>query len=91
MTLWQAAISAQRRDDAADPLDAPDRVAVLQARPLHAQLDVVGLGEVGAAQDTVPGLRQHGREAPFPDPCRATRNGANPPFADMAVTDSCTL
>jgi hypothetical protein len=39
----------------------------------------------------VPGLRQHGREAPFPDPCRATRNGANPPFAGMAVTGSRTL
>jgi hypothetical protein len=65
MTLWQAAISAQRRDDTADPLDA-DRVAVLQARPLHAQLDVVGPGEVGAAQDTVAERRAMAQTLPLP-------------------------
>jgi hypothetical protein len=53
MTLWQAAISAQRRDDPADLLDAPEGLAVLQARPLHAQQDVVGPGDLGVAQDPV--------------------------------------
>jgi hypothetical protein len=32
MTLWQAAISAQRGDDPADPLDAPERLVVRQVR-----------------------------------------------------------
>jgi hypothetical protein len=56
MTLWQAAISAQRRDDASDPLDASEGLAVLHARPLHAQQDVVGPRDLGVAQDPIPHL-----------------------------------
>ena len=47
------AISAQCRDDPADALDAAERLAVLQAKPLHAQQDVIGTGDLGVTENLV--------------------------------------
>jgi hypothetical protein len=47
------ATSAHCRDDPADPLDAAERLAVLQARSLHAQQDLVGPRDLAVAQGPV--------------------------------------
>jgi hypothetical protein len=46
-------ISAQGCDDSADPLDVPERLLMGQARPLHAQEDMVSSGGLGVVQDLV--------------------------------------
>jgi hypothetical protein len=63
---FSRAISAQRCDDPADPLDIPERLFVGQARPLHAQQDMVGPGGLGVAQDLVLHLLSVADQEPVP-------------------------